>query len=352
MNVLLTVVSLLLIFLSVLPLLRSGRWWIRVWDFPRLQLATGLAAMLLAHIALCTFSTAEWFLFTALAVCLLYQTAQIVPYTPLARKQVLVTSTHEPDTSFGLLVANVRMDNRKAMSFVELIRNVNPDIVLINEPDHWWEQQLRPLDSVYPYHVKIPQENTYGMILYSKLPIRSHKIHYLVEPDIPSIQSLIELRSGDVMELFSVHPRPPLPESDTEDRDAELLFVGRLVRATFEPSIVAGDMNDVAWSRTTSLFQKVSGLLDPRVGRGLYNSFHAQIPFMRWPLDHVFHSPAFRLEELRRLDNCGSDHFPLYVRLSYEPRGRAEQMLPPPEEEEKREAKRIVRNVMVRRSAI
>src|SRR5262245_19006558 len=85
-----------------------------------------------------------------------------------------------------------------------------------------------------------------------------------------------------------------------------------------KPTIIAGDLNDVAWSRTTRLFQKISGLLDPRIGRGLYNSFHAHYPPVRFPLDHIFHSNHFRLVELRRLPSIGSDHFPIYVVLSYE----------------------------------
>ncbi len=59
-------------------------------------------------------------------------------------------------------------------------------------------------------------------------------------------------------------------------------------------------------------------MLDPRIGRGLYNSFHAEYPFLRFPLDHVFHSNHFGLVELKRLPYIGSDHFPLLVVLNIE----------------------------------
>ena len=40
---------------------------------------------------------------------------------------------------------------------------------------------------------------------------------------------------------------------------------------------------------------------------------------MRYPLDHVFASRHFRLVELRRLPDIGSDHFPILVILDYDP---------------------------------
>ena len=92
--------------------------------------------------------------------------------------------------------------------------------------------------------------------------------------------------------------------------------MAREVEKLGRPVVVAGDMNDVAWSRTTKLFQKISELLDPRVGRGLYSSFHAEYPFLRWPLDHVFHSGELALVKMERLGYVGSDHFPILVELA------------------------------------
>ena len=95
------------------------------------------------------------------------------------------------------------------------------------------------------------------------------------------------------------------------------------VKQQDEPTMVAGDLNDVAWSYTTTLFQKTSSLLAPRVGRGMYNSYNAKNVFMRWPLDHVFHSNHFLLHDLRRLPAFGSDHFPIYIDLSLMPQAEA-----------------------------
>ena len=87
-------------------------------------------------------------------------------------------------------------------------------------------------------------------------------------------------------------------------------MVGREIRERSEPAVVAGDLNDVAWSHVTRLFRRVSDTLDPRIGRRLYASFNARRPLLRWPLDHIFFTEDFRLVRLERMGFIGSDHFP------------------------------------------
>src|SRR5690606_29069928 len=134
---------------------------------------------------------------------------------------------------------------------------------------------------------------------------------YLLEHDIPSIHTTIHLRGRQTVAAHFVHPRPAAPgeSEDSAQRDAELTLVGKSVAGNPAPLLVAGDLNDVAWSRTTRLFRKLSGMLDPRVGRGMFNTFRAGHWYLRWPLDHLFHSRHFTLRTLRRLGYFGSDHF-------------------------------------------
>ncbi|MBU2360213.1 MAG: hypothetical protein KKB02_15015, partial [Alphaproteobacteria bacterium] len=61
-----------------------------------------------------------------------------------------------------------------------------------------------------------------------------------------------------------------------------------------------------------------------RVGRGFYNTFSATMPWMRWPLDHLFHDAQFRLLDMRREAKNGSDHFPMYFKLLLTPVEAAE----------------------------
>jgi hypothetical protein len=115
---------------------------------------------------------------------------------------------------------------------------------------------------------------------------------------------------------------------------------------------VTGDLNDVAWSRTTRLFRKLSGMFDPRVGRGMFNTFHADYFLLRWPLDHIFISSHFRLCHIKRLPSIGSDHFPLYTKIAYRREDQTDDNGLKPDEEDEKIAKEMEKEENVRKEEV
>jgi endonuclease/exonuclease/phosphatase (EEP) superfamily protein YafD len=310
---------------TVLPFIRRGWWWVRMCDFPRLQLFVLGLAVLAALLALGPESATSWLAGTALAAAVIYQGYLILPYTPLWPVEALASSIPEPERKVRLLIANVLFRNRHADGLLRQVRATDPDVLLAVETDPFWVDALACLESRFPHRIECPQDNAYGMLLLSKLELRDAKVRYLLDGDVPSIVVRMGLRCGDEIDFYALHPRPPHAFQASTDRDAEILVVGREIRERDEPAIVAGDLNDVAWSHITRLFRRLSDMLDPRIGRGLYATFNARRPLLRWPLDHIFFTEDFRVVRLERMGFIGSDHFPILVELSYEPEAADEQ---------------------------
>lgn len=332
---------------TIIPLFPSKQWYVRIFDYPRFQTLI-IALMALAWYMLFYFKTGKYnYAFVlALLTVIVVQGYKAWPYTLLGAKQVLnADNAADNKKTISLFICNVFQPNTAYRQVIGRVNSYDPDIVITTESDSTWQKALSVLEEEYPHRIAVPQSNTYGMHLYSKLPLRESAVRYLLEKDIPSIRTGVQLRSGTWVTLFVVHPRPPVPTEtdDSRERDAEIITIAREGSRLKGGVIVAGDFNDVAWSETTELFQKVSGYLDPRRGRGFYNTFHAKYPFFRWPLDHIFHSSHFRLIQIERVGPVNSDHFPMYIELSYEPEEKKLQPAIKPDAETQKEATETIR---------
>lgn len=303
---------------TLLPLVRTDAGLVRLFDFPRVQIAALLAIAFLG--ALLILDRGRWivrWLAAALLAAAAYQVSRIVPYTPLAQAEAAGTPSCRGPSRVELLVANVLQSNREVGLLLAMVERTRPDVVLLLETNRWWDARLAALEPAYPFVVRQPQEDTYGMHLFSRLELIDPTVRFLIDDYVPSISGGLRLRSGVVVRLHGVHPKPPRPFHSTTRGDVELMLVAHEARGSRMPVIVAGDFNDVAWSRVTRDFQAASGLLDPRVGRGLFSTYNANWPLLRWPLDHVFIDPSFHLVTMRRMGHIGSDHFPIHVVLCH-----------------------------------
>ncbi|MCY7356044.1 MAG: endonuclease/exonuclease/phosphatase family protein [Rudanella sp.] len=331
--------SLFIATVSFIGLLRIDYWWIRMWDFPHFQLMVLASSALIVWLIVShNFSWPQLVAPVLLVTALFYQAWLMYPYTYFHRVQVPQHKKADKSTenTIRLLIANVFMENTHCPDVCMLVKKHKPDVLLVLEGNETWRKALTEIDDDYPHQKLIPLENTYGMLFYSRFTTRQTRVHYRIQEGIPSITTQLQLPSGQWVNFYGVHPMPPSPTENirSTERDAELLLVGRDAHQQKGPVIVAGDLNDVAWSHTTRLFSRISGLLDPRIGRGLFSTFHAHYFFLRWPLDHVFVSHHFALNGIKRLPNCGSDHFPILVSLTYTPDPDRADDIPQPEEED------------------
>ncbi len=317
LKIILYILSFLAILSVLIPFVKKDYWAFRVFDYPRLQKITIIGGILACWIiyfrntenwvALCTIGI--------LAIAFFYLLYLIIPFTVFGKTMIDKVSPEGKET-INLLVANIYQYNSEYQKLLNLVKKRNPDIVFLVETDQKWLENVKELREDFPYYIEIPLENTYGLLFYSKLPIKDHKINYLIDEEIPSIIADLEF-DNQLVRIYGLHPTPPVPKENMHatDRDAEILLIGKMAKEHIGPCLVIGDLNDVAWSYTTKLFLKSSELLDPRRGRGMYSTFHAKYLLLRWPLDHYFVSSHFRLVEMKVEENINSDHFPISICL-------------------------------------
>lgn len=317
------IITTILFIFTVLPMSYSQHYLVRSCDFVRLQVFYLALFNLVIVMSMLLIFGGDYLWWAAVAVAnsiiVSVQGWWIFPYTWCAAHEVKSAQSNAQH-SIRIMSANVLMSNHNSDALLKLVDKHQPDLLITLESDDWWQQKLSVLKKDYPYTIDCPKDNRYGMHLFSKYKIKQAQICELVESDVPSIHILFVNDEGLEIQGHFIHPAPPSPteEDSSRPRDSELIMVAKALKDATRPVIVAGDLNDVAWSRSTRLFMQVSGLLDPRKGRGFFNTFHASYFFMRWPLDHLFHSTGFTVKRIKRLAKYGSDHFALLTELVYE----------------------------------
>lgn len=307
-----------LVLVSLAPLVNTGYWVVRLCDFPRVQLLVLLLIPTLATVAYawgtCGFRREHWVLGGGILAVACWQAAHVLPFTPLWPQELANATEQE---NLRLMVANVKFSNTQFDEVSQVIEQHDPDLLLLIEVNQEWQTKLDSLRQAYPHRVEVIRDEGLGLALWSKLPIQREQVKYLVTERRPSIFATLELSDGKTIEVAGVHPTPPGLKDETPGgrrdsrvRDAELVLVAKEVQANPDTAwLVTGDFNDVAWSHTTLLFKRLSGLGDPRVGRALLTTFHADYPPFRYPIDHVFLSQGSTVGQFQRVRLPGSDHF-------------------------------------------
>ncbi len=220
MGILIVIATGVLVAATLFPLWRHPHWLVRGMDFPRMQLAILAALLALIQVLYLDLATASALVLVGITLaCLVWQLWWIIPYTILWRAEVKTAEFPSSNRKLSILTANVLTPNRQADALLKLVRQYMPDVLVTLESDRWWERHLDVLQTDMPYCMKCPLDNTYGMHVYSRLPLEDTEISYLVQDDVPSMHAQIRLGTGDPVRLHFLHPAPPSPGENTESAE-------------------------------------------------------------------------------------------------------------------------------------
>lgn len=336
--------TVLLLILTILPKIQHSHWIFRVPEFGKIQITFFTVVTFILGFFVKD-SAYFWYFQGLLILMFIHHSIILIKYTPLYPVKKF-SQKYKSSDKVHFISANVYQFNTEYDRFIQLIEKCKPDMFLTMESNGDWEKALQKLENEYPFQHKVTLENTYGMHFYSKLKIESSQTHYFVADDIPSIEAHLKTEDGFSFVFFGVHPPPPSPteEETSKERDGDLLSAAKRITEIKKPVIVVGDFNNVAWSKSSILFRKTSHLIDPRIGRSFVSTFHAKYRLLRFPIDLMFHSEEIFIEDLKTLENFGSDHLPVFCEffIDYEQDEKQEERIDYATEEEKAEAEEMI----------
>lgn len=302
-------IAALLLAVILISLIPSDAWFIRTIDLVREPL-TYFAAFLLI-VALFLGSRWRWATVAVLALTIGLNVWRLWPYSALAPTQIALAEAPRAEGEAGCFSAmsvNVKVENKDYGAVIDQVQRYDPDLLFLMETDQAWVDALQPVLSTYTHVQSHPQPKAFGLIFATRLPVLKSNVVENTYRDTPTLYATVQPEGSAPIEFIGLHPKPPLPEWNTEMRDENIVNAGTQTPDRLPHAFVMGDFNDVPWSRTTTEFREAGDWRDPRIGRGTFATFPADLLLLGWPLDQIMVKGGLQVTSFEILPDNSSDH--------------------------------------------
>lgn len=209
------------------------------------------------------------------------------------------------------MLMNVLASNGNTRRVVSEIKNVKPDILLLEEVTPAWAEKLFALEG-YPYRVADVRGDCFGIMLLSRYPLSNTNVVFVGPAGVPSLIADVHMPQGEIT-VVGTHPVPPISSEHSKYRNAQMAALPELVKATRKPVLLLGDLNVSPWSAYFTRLLKESGLKNSMKGFGFQPSWPADNRLLRIPIDHVLHDWEINIHSRVTGSAVGSDHLPVIV---------------------------------------
>lgn len=216
-------------------------------------------------------------------------------------------------SSLKVAQVNVLQFNSRHELVVRQIEALGADLLAFQEVDQAWADSLvKELSAEYPYFSLAPQDNCYGMALFSKKPLKAVQLR--LWEGYPAISARIEENGQDTL-ILSLHAASPVSLQRYQARNKQLKAAARFIAEAGIPTLVLGDFNTVPWDPALKPLLQAANLKD---SRSLHYTATWPSFFGRWgiPIDYVLHSTHWQRLSHGSVSIPGSDHKAMVATLA------------------------------------
>jgi len=225
------------------------------------------------------------------------------------------TITENSGSSLSILSMNLLASNTNYSEALELIREKDPDIIILLELSPQWNLEIEKLYTSYPFQLMHPQTNNFGIGILSRIPLMA-KVSNLGKGFPPSIFGKLQV-NGHPLSLLATHPVPPVSQEKFKFRNMQLEEISRLSNAQTGNFILVGDLNTSSFSSHFQNLIKKGDLKDSRNGWGIATSWPSDLFILRTTLDHILYKGEMQVITRTTEKNIGSDHLPVYMQIGF-----------------------------------
>lgn len=216
---------------------------------------------------------------------------------------------------FKIEIINLLTKNNKYNAVRKEINDKSPDILVIQELDDKWSEELQAVKENYPFIYEISRQDNFGIALYSKIHITEIRKFFVGTLDVPAISAFCDYE-GKVFEIICIHTTPPTNQTYFKNTQKITQDLADYIAENGHNAIIAGDFNTSHYSYNYKNFIKTSKMQD------LSSIFHPTWPtFWLFPfritLDHIFVTKSFAVRDYAVGNNIGSDHLPIWAEISF-----------------------------------
>lgn len=215
-----------------------------------------------------------------------------------------------PDIPADLRIVtfNLRSNNPNHAEVVAWLRQVDADVVFLQEGTPVWEEALAPLTR-YDIVSGRTGDLIFGTI--ALVPPGSAVTNHGFEL---SATRAVETTVGGVA-ILSVHPLAPVTPWQAVTRDAQLAEYTDWAVSTPGPRVVTGDFNATPWTAPFRHMLAAGGLVNSQRGFGTAPTWSVD-EWWRLPIDHLLHSEELAVVHREVGPDLGSDHRPVVIDLA------------------------------------